>query len=150
MKDIFYYLIIGLFIIGCASTNKTNIKNSENVAVNIDSLNNSLDSIADIDGIVTIANDSLEYAIIIDDIGFEYYLIAIAQPMWYYPQSYLEAKNQYYVTLWNIRVDQPYIYNPKIYESKIHYDFNIDYGLEVNYKLYNYFKFVEYKYKQVF
>ena len=41
-------------------------------------------------------------------------------------------------------------YDNSIYENEINYDSNTDYGLDVNYKLYNYFKFVEHKYKQVF
>jgi hypothetical protein len=134
MKDLFYYLAIGLFLIGCASTPKTNTVTTNELP----------------EGAVRIANDSLEYEIIVFDIGYEYYLEAIAKPEWYYTQSFLEVKNQFYVTTWNIRVNEPFRYNPEIYEQKINYDFNIDYGFEVNYKLFNYFKFVEYKYKQVF
>jgi hypothetical protein len=34
-------------------------------------------------------------------------------------------------------VQQPYRYNPSLYEMTINYDFN-DYGYEVNYLIYNY------------
>ena len=134
MKNLLYYLAIGLFIISCASTNKTTVKNNNNLP----------------EGAVRIANDSLEYEIIIFDVGFETYLNTIAKPDWYYTQDYLETKNRFYVTEWNIRVNNPRRYNPSIYENQINYDFNIDYGLDLNYKLYNFFKFVEYKYKQIF
>jgi hypothetical protein len=134
MKDLFYYLTIGLFIVGCASTNKTTIKKDADIN----------------EEAVRIANDSLEYEIIIFDIGYKSYLLTIAKPDWYYSQEYLEIKNQFYVVEWNIRVQNPFRYNPDIYENLINYDPSIDYGLEVNYKLYNYFKFVEYKYKQIF
>jgi len=134
MKNLLYYLAIGLFVISCASTNKTTVKNNNNLP----------------EGAVRIANDSLEYEIIIFDVGFETYLNTIAKPDWYYTQDYLETKNRFYVTEWNIRVNNPRRYNPSIYENQINYDFNIDYGLDLNYKLYNYFKFVEYKYKQIF
>lgn len=134
MKELFYYFIIALFIIGCSSTSKTTVNNKVELP----------------EGAVRIANDSLEYEIIIFDIGFDYYLNAIAKPDWYYSQSYLEVKNKFYVIEWNIRARDPLNYNPNIYENIINYDFNIDYGLEVNYKLFNYFKFVEYKYKEVF
>ncbi|PCH52808.1 MAG: hypothetical protein COC22_03550 [Flavobacteriaceae bacterium] len=97
---------------------------------------------------VIIANDSLDYEIIIIDLGFEFYLQTIAKPANFYPQFYYETKNKFYVIEWNIRVENPLKYNSSIYENRIDYDFNIDYGLDVNYKLYNYFKFVEYKYKQ--
>ena len=97
--------------------------------------------------IVVIANDSLEYEIIIIDQGFQTYLNSIAKPKWYYSKAYYQAKNKFYVTEWNIRVRNPQRYSPNIYEQQIDYDFNVDYGLEVDFKLYNYFKFVEYKYK---
>jgi len=140
MKNLLYYLAIGLFIISCASTNKTTVNNNNN-----NNNNNNLP-----EGAVRIANDSLEYEIIIFDIGYETYLNTIAKPEWYYTQNYLETKNRFYVTEWNIRALNPLRYNPDIYENVIDYNFNTNYGLEVNYKLYNYFKFVEYKYKEVF
>ena len=68
----------------------------------------------------------------------------------FYSENYLENKNRYYVNIWNNRAKNPSNYNPNIYENIIDYDFNIHYGLEVNYKLYNYFKFVEYKYGEHF
>ena len=63
---------------------------------------------------------------------------------------FVDRENKFYVIEWNIRAKNPLRYNPNIYENVIEYDFNIDYGLDVNYKLYNYFKFVEYKYQQRF
>jgi len=134
MKNLLFCLVLGLFIFGCGSTNKTVVENDTFLP----------------EGAVRIANDSLEYEIIIFDIGFEYYLTSIAKPEWYYTQSTLENKNRFYVTEWNIRAQNPLRYNPDIYENVINYDFHINYGFEVNYKLYNYFKFVEYKYKQTF
>ena len=131
MKNLFYLLAFGLVVFSCASSpKKTTIQDTK------------LPEEA-----VRIANDSLEYEIIIFDVGFETYLNTIAKPDWYYTQEYLETKNRFYITEWNIRANNPRMYNPSIYENQINYDFNIDYGLEVNYKLYNYFKFVEYKYK---
>ncbi|MDV7187708.1 DUF6146 family protein [Lutibacter sp. TH_r2] len=133
MKNLIGILIIGFLVFACGSSSKT-IK-----------LENDLPEHA-----VRIANDSLEYEIIIIDIGYDTYLNSIAKPMNFYSQSYYETKNRFYVTEWNLRNMNPLRYNSSIYENQIDYDFNIDYGLEVNYKLYNYFKFVEYKYKQRF
>ena len=132
MKKILYYLAIGLFIVGCSSTTKTTTTK---------------DTILP-EGAVRIANDDLEYEIIIIDSGFETYLHSIAKPANFYSQQYYETKNKFYVTEWNIRAQNPLRYNSTIYENVIDYDFNIDYGLDVNYKLYNYFKFVEHKYKE--
>lgn len=134
MKKIFVYIVIGLFIWSCGTTSKTTVKNDTNLP----------------EGAVRIANDSLEYEIIIFDIGYDTYLKTIAKPEWYYTQDFLEIKNNFYVTEWNIRVNNPFKYDPTIYENTIDYSPNIDYGLDVNYKLYNYFKFVEYRYKEYF
>jgi hypothetical protein len=52
------------------------------------------------------------------------------------------------VQAWNDRVLQPFAYNPNLYEMQIDYQPNIDYGYEVNYKLYNYFVYFQLTYKQ--
>ena len=99
---------------------------------------------------VVIANEELAYEIIIFDTGFESYLNSIAKPLRFYSESYLETKNRFYVQKWNERAQLPLQYNSAIYENVIDYNFNIHYGLEVNYKLYNYFNFVTYKYGEKF
>jgi len=134
MKKFIYYLAIGLFIVGCSSTTKTTTIKDAKLP----------------EGAVRIANDELEYEIIIIDPGFETFLHSIAKPADFYSQQYYETKNKFYVTEWNIRAQNPLKYDGSIYENQINYDFSIDYGLDVNYKLYNYFKFVEYKYRQQF
>lgn len=96
---------------------------------------------------VVIANDSLEYEIIIIDPGFTYYLKAIAQPRGFYSQNYLETRNTIWVTNWNIRAQNPNRFDGNIYENVIDYQQNVDYGYEVNYKLFNYFLFAQRKYK---
>lgn len=95
---------------------------------------------------VVIANDSLEYEIIIIDPGFNYYLNAIAQPKGFYSQNYLERRNIIWVTNWNIRAQEPTRFGTTIYENVIDYQTGIDYGYEVNYKLFNYFLFAQRKY----
>ncbi|EAR12741.1 hypothetical protein PI23P_08945 [Polaribacter irgensii 23-P] len=96
---------------------------------------------------VVIANDSLEYRIIIIDIGFTAYLAGIAKPEGFYSQSYMEARNIFWVQNWNRRALSPTRYNQAIYENRIDYQAGIDYGYEVNYKLFNYFLFAQRKYK---
>ena len=90
---------------------------------------------------VIIANDSLEYEIIILDIGFTLYLNTIARPMNYYSQNYLENKNNIYVINWNMRALNPSRFDSSIYGNVIEYTTQVNYGLEVNYKLFNYFQF---------
>jgi len=135
MKTLVTFFLILSVLISCKSTTKT-------VPVNNDNKHP--------EEVVRIANDSLEYEILIIDIGFELYLQTIAKPANFYSQSYYELKNQFYVIEWNIRALNPLRYNSSIYENVIDYDPNIDYGLDVNYKLYNYFEFVKYKYKERF
>ena len=97
---------------------------------------------------VSIANEETEYEIIIIDPGFNIWLQSIARPEGYYSQSYLENRNRIYVINWNQRVLQPLQYSPNLYEWRIDYDPQIDYGYEVNYKLYNYFIYFQRKYNQ--
>ncbi|MFK8059255.1 MAG: DUF6146 family protein [Polaribacter sp.] len=95
---------------------------------------------------VVIANDSLEYEVIILDPGFNFFLNATAQPRNFYSQNYLETRNRIFVTNWNIRAQTPSQFNTNIYENIINYEQQIDYGYEVNYLLFNYFMFAQRKY----
>ena len=128
LKHIFVILSVGLFLWSCGSSP---IKNNQPKK----------------EEPVVIANDSLQYEIIIIDIGFNLYLNTIAKPVGFYSQNYLENKNRFYVVEWNSRVRNPQVYNPNIYENIIDYNPNIDYGYDVNYKLFNYFEFAQRKYK---
>jgi hypothetical protein len=89
----------------------------------------------------TLMSDSIEYDLIIIDTGFEGWLAG--QPSinflskWYY-----EIKNRLYVTEWNHRHLQPQKYGP-IYEDYIDYRPDIDYGLDLNYRLFYYFQYFE-------
>ena len=96
---------------------------------------------------IRIANDSLEYEVIIIDSGFNSWLYGNAQPRGFYSESYLENRNQIYVTEWNNRVMQPQRYND-LYEMQINYDRNIHYGYEVNYLIYNYMIYFQITNKQ--
>lgn len=139
MKNLLYVLVLGLFVYSCSSTKERTMNTSDELAQN--------DTVSDT---VRIANDSLEYEIIIIDPGFSYFLNAVAHPEGYHSQSYLENKNRFLVSDYNQRVQQPFRYDPNIYEQEINYDPNIDYGYEVNYKLYNYFVYLSRKYNQKF
>ncbi len=127
LKQIFIIFSVGLLVWSCSSSSIKNKRIHKEKPV-------------------VIANDSLEYEIIIIDIGFNLYLNTVAKPAGFYSQNYLENKNIFYVFEWNNRVRNPQSYNPNIYENTIEYNQNIDYGYDVNYKLYNYFKFAQQKY----
>lgn len=97
---------------------------------------------------IQIANAETEYEIIIIEAGFNTWLLSIAKPEGYYSQSFLENRNYLMVTTWNQRVLQPQQFNNGLYEMRIDYQQGIDYGYEVNYKLYNYFIYFQRKYRQ--
>ena len=95
-----------------------------------------------------IKSDETEYEIIIIEPGFNFWLQSIAKPEGYYSQSYMENRNNIYVIEWNQRVLRPQRFDSNLYEMQIDYSPNIDYGYEVNYKLYNYFIYFQRKHNQ--
>jgi hypothetical protein len=96
---------------------------------------------------VRIANDSLQYEVIVIDPGFSSWLAGHAFPRHYYSQSYLESKNRIWVSEWNNRAHNPLQYRD-LYDMTIDYDPTIDYGYEVNYLIYNYLVYFQNKYRQ--
>lgn len=132
-----YVALLGLFIYSCSSTKERTMES--------DRMGQS-----DVNDTVRIANDSLEYEIIIIDPGYSYFLNALAKPEGYHSQSYLENKNRFLVSDYNQRVREPFRYDPDIYTQEINYDPNIDYGYDVNYKLYNYFVYLSREHNQRF
>ena len=96
---------------------------------------------------IRIANDSLEYEIIIYEPGFNSWL-ATQRPRGFYSINYLEQKNMFFVTTYNIRANNPIRYSTNLYPQPINYEFNVDYGYEVNYLLFNYFLFFQERYRQ--
>ncbi|MCW3786112.1 DUF6146 family protein [Plebeiibacterium sediminum] len=89
-------------------------------------------------------SDSLQYDLIIFDIKFDSFL-AMQPSMEFYSQEYYENWNYQYVTEWSIRHDNPIRYGD-FYQTRIDYEQSIDYGMELNYKLYYYFLFIEKEY----
>lgn len=138
MKYLFSILFLSAMIYSCSSTRDREMRQIEKPQT------------AMANDTVRIANDSLEYEIMIIDPGFSYFLNSVAHPEGYYSQEYLENKNRFLVNDYNERVRQPFRYDPRIYEMEINYDPNIDYGYEVNYKLYNYFVYLSQKHNQNF
>jgi len=89
--------------------------------------------------------DSTEYELLVFDPSFETFLATQPYPEWYYSDDYYRNLNIQYVSEWNYRHDNPLVYG-NFYETKIDYNPNVDYGLELNYRLYQYFRFIEKEY----
>jgi len=88
----------------------------------------------------TTAVDSLEYKLIVFDPGFESWL-ATKPSKDFYSKTYYESKNWMYVQEWNHRY---HTFNRRgLYETFIDYNPHTDYGIELNYRLYYYFKYFE-------
>ncbi len=98
---------------------------------------------------IRIKNDSLEYEILIIEPGF-YNWLATQQPRGFYGQTFLESKNNLFVSEYNNRVRNFQRYDPNLYQQEINYEFGVDYGYEVNYLLYNYFIYFQRTYNQRF
>ena len=90
---------------------------------------------------IRIANDQLEYEVIIIDAGFNSWLAAYGKPRNFYTQNYMEQRNRIWVNQWNQNV----IAGPRrdLFEMNINYDVQTDYGYEVNYLLYNYLTYFQ-------
>lgn len=97
---------------------------------------------------INIANEETEYQIIIIEPGFNVWLKSIARPKGYYSQSFMESRNLLMVMEWNRRVLQSNRFDPNLYELQVDYQQGVDYGYEVNFKLYNYFIYFQRKYRQ--
>ena len=89
-------------------------------------------------------NDDGEWDLQVIDTQYDYYLNAIAKPMNMYSEGYLKSRNTFLVSEWN-----SYFYSGKyrnIIESSIDYDLQENYGLKFEYKLYQVFAYVQWKY----
>lgn len=89
-------------------------------------------------------SDSTEYELIVMDARYDSFL-ATQPPKEFYSNEYYRNWNIQYVTEWNIRHSSPLRYGD-FYQTQIDYSPNIDYGIELNYQLYNYFLFIEKEY----
>ena len=123
MKKIIPTLLLALLIIACATTNTTDAAHTDK-----ESKTKSLDT-------VRIANDSLEYEIIIIEPGFQSWLVT-QPPRGYYIQKVLENRNLFSVQEYNRRVLDSRYNRTNLYEQQIDYQPGIDYGYEVNYLLF--------------
>ena len=133
-KSIYIIAVIICVIVGCSTSKSVVVEKEKPTGIKSDT--------------IRIANDKLEYEVIIIDPGFSSWLISNAQPRNYHSQSYLESKNQIWISEWNNRVLQPMRYSSNLYEMTIDYTPSIDYGYEVNYLIYNYLVYFQNTYKQ--
>jgi len=125
-KLLLMFLIIGS-VSACTSLNTTEQEKKESVALKPEK---------DEDG---------EWDLEVIDTQYNYFLNAIAQPMSFYTESTLKARNRILVNEWNAHfVSGRY---QDIIQSQIEYNPEEKYGLKFEYKLYQVFAYVQWKYK---
>lgn len=134
MKTLIFLVSLLFCIISCSS-----LKNNEQTS-NTTTNQASSDTIR-------IANDSLEYEVLIIEPGFNAWLLT-QQPRNFYTTNYLESRNRLNVIEYNQRVLRPQQFDRTLYEQQINYSSSINYGHEVNYVLFHYFLFFEERYRQ--
>jgi hypothetical protein len=92
---------------------------------------------------IDIAQNEEEYELLVLDPGFENWFASTWNPAVDRTLQYYSFWNQRYVTEWNNRVIQPN--SSQFFENMIQYDPSENYGIEVERKLYYYFRWVDTK-----
>jgi hypothetical protein len=88
--------------------------------------------------------DSTEYELIVLETGFDAWFATHRKPVWYHTEDFYKRWNTIYTNEWNFRVTSSQFGEP--YDNQINYEWNVDYGIHLEHKLYWYFKFLEDKY----
>lgn len=96
-----------------------------------------------IDGPIQLA-DSVQYELIISEPGYDSWMATNSKPEWYHEKAYYRNWNNTYTIEFNSRVRQTNSGHPFV--EIINYDPQVDYGLDIDYRLYWYFKYIEHKY----
>lgn len=121
MKQLVFFIGAFIFVIAC-STQKGIVKIEE-------------------DKDETAEEDSVEYALETFDSKFDTWYLLHNNPSQYRSQEYYEGWNQRYIAAWNYNATQPG--KRWFFEPVIGWDPTIDYGFELNHKLFYYFQYVE-------
>lgn len=121
MKQILFCLGIILFIVAC-STQKGVVK--------VESNNEE-----------SVVEDSLEYELETFDGKFESWYVIHKSQAKYRSQQYYENWNRQYVSAWNNNAMHGR--RNSFFEPIVGYEYNVDYGFDLNHKLFYYFQYVE-------
>lgn len=125
MKNTIIILIVSLFTFSCSAqaTSKSDKEKSE---------------------MKPSKNEDGEWDLTVIDTQFDYFMNAIAKPISQYTESYLNNRNTQLVAEWN-----SYYFSGRyrnVIESSIDYDPKEKYGLKFEYKLYQVFAYVNWRY----
>ncbi|WP_346983818.1 DUF6146 family protein [Chryseobacterium sp. POE27] len=125
MKNIVFLLLVALLPFSClAQTDSKNDKEKSEMKPS--------------------KNEDGEWDLTVIDTQFDYFLNAVAKPISQYSESYLKSRNTLLVSEWNSYYSSGRYRN--VIESSIDYDPKEKYGLKFEYKLYQVFAYVNWKY----
>lgn len=94
--------------------------------------------------VTTQKNDDEQWDLTVFDPDFNTFMASFAKPKSFYTLSYLKNKNTILTSQWNSLYYSGRYRN--IIESNIDYDPNVNYGFDFEYKLYQVFAYVKWKY----
>ena len=120
-----FLIVVSLFVFSCGPQNKI-AENKENHEIK------------------PTKNEDDEWELDVLDTQYEYFITAVAKPMSMYSESYLKSRNTFLVTEWNSNFFTGKYRN--VIESTIEYNPNENYGLKFEYRLYQVFAYVQWKY----
>ncbi|WP_417428234.1 DUF6146 family protein [Halpernia sp.] len=124
MKKIFGILLISFTIFSCIPQNQAASEQNKEIKPE--------------------KNNDGEWDLQVIDSQYDYFLNAIAKPMSFYTESYLKSRNASLVSEWNSLYFSGRYKN--VIESSIDYNPQENYGLKFEYKLYQVFAYVQWKY----
>jgi hypothetical protein len=121
MKKVIYWIGVILVIVACSTQRKA-----------VGKINNPIEIEAD---------DSIGYELETFDLNFESWYVIHDNPAEYHAQTYYEEWNSRYVDAWNFNATD--MQKGSFFEPIVGYDPTVDYGFELNHKLFYYFQYVE-------
>ncbi|MBR8534700.1 hypothetical protein KDU71_03945 [Carboxylicivirga sediminis] len=124
---VFFSMLVVVCIIGCKTTKPVSTDELPAQEISVES------------------SDSTEYELIVFDPRFETFLATQPYPKEFYSDNYYQQWNYRYCIEWNIRHTNPMRYGD-FYETSIPYELSVNYGLDFNFRLYQYFQFIEQEY----
>ncbi len=121
MKKTVFFIVLAVVIASCSAQ-----KNAVKIEMN---------------GNQAAQEDFTEYELIVFDSGFESWYMLHNSPSRYRSQEYYENWNYQYVTQWNYL--SMHSRRRSFFEPIVGYEPGVDYGFELNHKLFYYFQYVE-------
>jgi len=121
MKKIIVWIGVLLVIFACSTQKKIVGKINKPIEIEVD--------------------DSIGYELETFDLNFDSWYVLHKSPAEYHAQTYYEGWNRRYVDAWNFNATD--MQKGSFFEPIVGYDPNVDYGFELNHKLFYYFQYVE-------